>query len=132
LDSWKARATPGEAPALTLDLAEYRVKTYRSGLALSEEGWWEDEYAWICPWGFDLETITVPVLLCHGHQDLSVPVGDGLWLADHIPGAEARLSEDGHLSLFVRGLDVAGEWLLAHFGRVADTERSAPLVRRGE
>jgi pimeloyl-ACP methyl ester carboxylesterase len=126
LDSWKSTATLGEAPALSLDLAEYRVKTYRSGLALSEEGWWEDEDAWIHPWGFDLETITVPVLLCHGRRDQSVPVGHGLWLAEHLPSVEVRLSDDGHLSLFVRGMDVAKEWLLAHFGRVVDTERSIP------
>jgi pimeloyl-ACP methyl ester carboxylesterase len=112
LESWKAKATPEEAAALTLDLAQYRVKTYRSGPALSEEGWWEDEYAWTQPWGFDLGTITVPVLLCHGRHDQSVPVGHGLWLAEHLPGAEVRLSDDGQLSLFVRGLDATRAWLL--------------------
>lgn len=119
LESWKAKATLQEVTALTLDLAEYRVKTYRSGLALSEEGWWEDEYAWMHPWGFELETIAVPVLLCHGRQDQSVPVGHGLWLAEYLPNVEVRLSDDGHLSLFVRGLDATWPWLLDGSNRAA-------------
>jgi pimeloyl-ACP methyl ester carboxylesterase len=113
LESWRGRLAPSEAGVLNMDLAEYRLKTYLSGLALSEEGWWEDQYAWLQPWGFELGSIEVPVLVCHGCQDQTVPVGHARWLADHIPAAEVRLTEeDGHLSLFMRGFEATGDWLL--------------------
>ena len=64
------------------------------------------------PWGFELSAISVPVLLLHGRQDQFVPFGHGEWLAAHIPGVEARLTDnDGHLTLeqpHPRGARLAG------------------------
>jgi pimeloyl-ACP methyl ester carboxylesterase len=52
------------------------------------------------PWGFDLQTIRVPVHLWHGEKDVIVPCAMGRYLAKVIPGCQARFSaEDGHFSL---------------------------------
>ncbi len=70
------------------------------GLSLSIEGPWDDEAAFVSPWGFDLTQISTPVRLRQGRQDLMVPYGHGAWIASQIPGVEAILSEDeSHLSL---------------------------------
>jgi pimeloyl-ACP methyl ester carboxylesterase len=53
------------------------------------------------------------VLLLHGQQDRFVPYGHGVWLAAHIPGVEARLTEqDGHITLTVHHLGEVYDWLL--------------------
>ena len=68
------------------------------------------------PWGFDLASIRVPVLVWHGEQDLFVPFAHGVWLADHVPGAEARLEpDDGHLTIGERHIGEIHTWLLDRF-----------------
>jgi pimeloyl-ACP methyl ester carboxylesterase len=53
------------------------------------------------------------VLLLHGRQNRFVPFGHGEWLSRHIPGVEAKLTEDdGHLTLTARHLDDIHDWLL--------------------
>ena len=68
------------------------------------------------PWGFELASIEVPVLVCHGEQDMFVPFAHGVWLAGHIPGSEARLTaDDGHLTILERRTGEIHAWLLARF-----------------
>ena len=68
------------------------------------------------PWGFDLASIAVPTLVVHGEQDRFVPFAHGVWLAEHIPGAEAWLSaDDGHLTVAFTAIGAVHEWLLARF-----------------
>ncbi len=57
-----------------------------------------------------------PVLLLHGADDRFVPIAHGRWLAERVPGVEARLTgdEDGHLTLIARRVREVHEWLLAH------------------
>ncbi len=48
------------------------------------------------PWGLDLASIDVPVLLWHGVRDGSVPVACGRYLAQAIPRCHATFySDDG-------------------------------------
>ena len=69
----------------------------QQGVAAGIEGSWDDCWAQLMPWGFDLAAITVPVLLLHGGQDKAVQVAHGRWLAAHIPGVEPWFFEDeGH------------------------------------
>ena len=58
-----------------------------------------------------------PVLLRHGSQDRFVPFGHGEWLARHLPGVQAELTEDdGQLTLTERHLDQVHAWLLERLG----------------
>jgi len=112
----KSLLTPVDAAALTGDLADYFVLANRTGLAPGSEGWWEDGVALNGgDWGFDLASISVPVLLMHGQQDKFVPFSHGQWLAGQIPGVEARLLEgDGHLTLLKNRISEVHAWLSAH------------------
>ncbi|HXH80318.1 alpha/beta hydrolase [Nocardioides sp.] len=55
----------------------------------------DDTLAFARPWGFDLGTITVPVLLTYGLQDFSCPPDHGHWLARHLPTATVVVDESG-------------------------------------
>ena len=108
--------TPTDAAVLTGELAEYLVWSTKEGLAPGDEGWWEDTVAHCGRWGFELAEIAVPVLLMHGRQDMFVPFGHGEWLAAHIPGVDARLSDhDGHLTLLENRIGEVHAWLSSHF-----------------
>lgn len=55
----------------------------------------DDTLAFARAWGFDLDAITVPVLLTYGLQDYSCPPGHGRWLARRIPTAVVIEDETG-------------------------------------
>ena len=64
--------TPTDAAVLSGELADYLASSAHDGLAPGSQGWFDDS----CmerPWGFDLASIAVPVLLLHGRQDMFVP-----------------------------------------------------------
>jgi pimeloyl-ACP methyl ester carboxylesterase len=105
--------TPTDRAVLTGELAQFLVESMRCGLAPGCEGWWDDDCASLQPWGFELQSIRTPVLLRHGRQDRFVPYGHGEWLATHIPGVQAELTDDdGHLTLTERHLESIHAWLL--------------------
>ena len=105
-----------DAAAFTPELAEYLWLCSHDGLAPGGEGWWEDSIAHLRPWGFELDTIRVPVQLWHGRHDQFVPVQHGRWLAARIPGVDARLTdEDGHTTLLQNRIPAVHAWLLSHF-----------------
>lgn len=115
LEAWRTLLSPVDAVAATGELAEYLVQALHSGLAPGADGWWDDAGAFIAPWGFDFGSIRTPVLLHHGRQDRFVPFAHGVWLAHHIPGVQAQLTDDdGHLTLTDRHLDNVHAWLLEH------------------
>jgi pimeloyl-ACP methyl ester carboxylesterase len=108
---------PVDAAALTGEIGQYMIDAFRVGLAPGSEGWWDDERAMVVDWGFELEAIRTPVLLRHGHHDRFVPFAHGEWLARHIPGVQAELTEDdGHLTHTTRHLDQVHGWLLDRLG----------------
>ena len=64
------------------------------------DGLIDDDVAFAQPWGFDVATIRVPVILAQGADDRVIPRQHGEWLAAHLPGAELWLREgDGHVSV---------------------------------
>lgn len=101
------------AAVMTGEFGGYLVDCVQSGLGPGGDGWWDDCAALVEPWGFELEAIRTPVLLMHGRHDRFVPFGHGQWLAAHIPGVEALLSEvDGHLTLTAHHFERLHAWLL--------------------
>jgi pimeloyl-ACP methyl ester carboxylesterase len=110
---WATLLSPADAAVATEDFAAYLIANTNAALARGVDGWLDDDLAFVRPWGFDLAEITVPVLLWQGDLDLFVPPSHGRWLAEHIPGVEAHLSEtDGHLTLIEHRVPEVHAWLL--------------------
>jgi pimeloyl-ACP methyl ester carboxylesterase len=108
--------SPVDAAVFTGDLADYLMLSFREALAPGSEGWSDDEYAVVGPWGFDVASISVPVLVVHGRQDRLVPFGHGRWLAANIPGAQAWLrDDDGHFTLYEHCVPEVHAWLAERF-----------------
>jgi pimeloyl-ACP methyl ester carboxylesterase len=79
------------------------------------DGWVDDDLAFCRPFGFELDAISAPVLIVHGHQDQFVPLDHGRWLAARVPNAEAWIFEDdGHLTLLANRIPDVHGWLLGH------------------
>jgi pimeloyl-ACP methyl ester carboxylesterase len=116
VESIRSVLSPVDAAAITDELMEFNVFSLRDGLAPGIEGWWDDGQAHVGAWGFDLAQISIPVLVVHGAQDKYVPFGHGQWLAAHIPGAQAWLSEeDGHVTLAANRIGDVHAWLAERF-----------------
>jgi pimeloyl-ACP methyl ester carboxylesterase len=114
LEALQSLLAPVDASAASGELADFLVEVNRSGLAPGADGWWDDDLAFMAPWGFELESIRTPVAVWHGRHDRFVPFAHGQWLARHVPSAQARLSDDdGHLTLVDNHLHEVYEWLLA-------------------
>ncbi|MGI9008547.1 MAG: alpha/beta fold hydrolase [Streptosporangiaceae bacterium] len=72
----------------------------------------DDWTAILTPWGCDLTTTRVPVRLWHGARDLAVPVVHGRWLATHVPGIVAHISEsEDHANTEHNHKETAYAWL---------------------
>ena len=85
---------------LTGEAADRMAESFRWSVASGIWGWFDDDVAFVQPWGFDLRDIRTPVLVWQGSDDLMVPFAHGQWLAAHVPGATAELVQgEGHLSM---------------------------------
>jgi pimeloyl-ACP methyl ester carboxylesterase len=105
---------PEDLAVLTGEFAHDVLESGKTGLRDGYDGWFDDDVAFYRPWGFDVSGIDRPVLLVHGEDDRFVPVAHGHWLAERIPGVEARIDpDDGHLTLIARRVREVQEWLLA-------------------
>lgn len=97
---------PVDRAALTGAFAEAVAFGFRRALSTGIWGWYDDDIAFVRPWGFELGSIRVPVSLWQGGQDRMVPFAHGTWLAERIPGVRPHLLPDeGHLSLDVVAID---------------------------
>jgi pimeloyl-ACP methyl ester carboxylesterase len=115
-DSLQSLLCPPDLAVLTGDVATFLFEQMQAGIAERLEGWVDDDFAFVQPWGFELEDIRVPVQVWHGAQDQFVPVAHGRWLAERIPGAEEHIyDEDGHLTLQLARIGDVHAWLLSHF-----------------
>jgi pimeloyl-ACP methyl ester carboxylesterase len=101
----------GEADkaALKAGGADQMAASTRSALAVSFDGWIDDDLVFVKPWGFDLAAITKPVYLWQGDDDFMVPHAHSYWLEKHIPTAKLTFKAgEGHISL---GIKYRGEIL---------------------
>jgi pimeloyl-ACP methyl ester carboxylesterase len=61
-------------------------------------GWVDDDLGFLKPWGFDVDTISVPVHVRYGLTDVLVPPAHGEWLAANVPGCIVEIETSaGHL-----------------------------------
>lgn len=95
-----------DVDAMTGEIAELCAGWVRRAAEDGLYGWVDDDLAVVDPWGFDLDSIEVPVSVWQGREDRMVPFEHGRWLTDHIPTARPRLFvDDGHISLMTNRLD---------------------------
>jgi pimeloyl-ACP methyl ester carboxylesterase len=122
VEMWHTLLGPSDRAVATDALAAFLLEHTRAGIERSGDGWFDDDLVFMKPWGFELASIRVPVLLLQGEQDKFVPYGHGVWLSKHIPGVEPRLTaEDGHLTLAERRVPEVHEWLLARYAQADAT-----------
>jgi pimeloyl-ACP methyl ester carboxylesterase len=115
-DSLQSLLCPPDRAVLTGDVATFLFEQMQAGIAERIEGWVDDDFAFVQPWGFELEDIRVPVQVWHGAQDQFVPGAHGRWLAERIPGVETHIhEEDGHLTLQLERIGDVHAWLVSHF-----------------
>ena len=94
-DADKAVLEGGEADAMAASM--------RSALAVSFDGWIDDDLVFVKKWGFEPEAITKPVFLWQGDDDFMVPHAHSYWLEKHISTATLSFKPgEGHISLTVR------------------------------
>ena len=84
----------------------------RAGAA-GPDGIIDDDVALARPWGFDVTTVAVPVLLVHGGEDRVAPPAHVEWLVRHMPDVEFWFRpRDGHLAVLT-ACPLAMDWLIA-------------------
>ena len=115
IESLRSLLPPIDVEAIRAELGSFFVENDREAFRNGIWGWFDDDQAFMRPWGFELSSIRVPVTVWQGEQDLMVPFAHGRWLAAQVPGARAELStEDGHLSLAVGRFGDILDGLVAH------------------
>jgi pimeloyl-ACP methyl ester carboxylesterase len=116
LESMAPFVAAADADELRGPIGPTLLRYFQACTAAGVDGWIDDDLAFVRPWGFELASIRVPVLLWQGRLDAMVPLGHGRWLAEQIPGVEADLSDtDGHLSLLTRRAPELYGWLRARW-----------------
>lgn len=113
-EGWMARwgDVAGTDDAHSYEVARHLAAVIRDSLSGGDDGWWDDWAAILTPWGFDPAGIRVPVQLWHGVGDRAVPIVHGCWLADHVPGIVAHLSEaEDHTNVEHDNREAAYAWL---------------------
>jgi pimeloyl-ACP methyl ester carboxylesterase len=111
-DAFRPHLSDIDAEALTGELAEHLLQEIVEGLRPGVEGWVDDDFAFLAPWGCDVGAIEVPVLIWQGEHDLMVPPAHAAWLREHVAGAEgSTLPGEGHLTLFVNRVADVHAWL---------------------
>jgi pimeloyl-ACP methyl ester carboxylesterase len=104
-----------DAEPCMLELAQHLALVEQDSLGSGDQGWWDDNVAFLTPWGFDPAGIEVPLQLWHGEADKAVPPAFGHWLADRIPGVDAHFpADDDHGSIHDLHLAEAYERLRHH------------------
>lgn len=106
LSSLKTLLPDVDRAVLTDEFGEDLAAGFHQALRPGVDGWLDDDLAFIKPWGFALNEVSVPSMIWQGSDDLMVPFAHGQWLTSHIPGAVAHLEQgEGHMSLALGAFD---------------------------
>jgi len=114
LQGWLEGSLPLELHADIPTFAEYRIKSLHSSMQFSAEGAFEDQWAFAQPWGFELNSIPIPVRYRHGTADTDVVPAHGDWIASRLTNADVHRPEDTHISLLLRSAEEDFPWLATH------------------
>ncbi|KAI9691447.1 MAG: hypothetical protein M1822_007518 [Bathelium mastoideum] len=98
------------------EIGQFMCDMFQEGLKHNSDGWVDDDITFVGPWGFDLSEIKVPVFQYQGTEDKMVPVGQGEWIAKHLPQEHFRnhlMQGEGHISIFLGQMDCMIDELLA-------------------
>ena len=99
VDAMRPHLSAVDAAVLTGELAQHVLASISEALEPGVEGWVDDDYAFLAPWGFDPGAVARPGLVWQGEEDLMVPPSHGHWLLRHVAGAEGEvLPGEGHLT----------------------------------
>ena len=99
-DATKSLISPVDKGSLTGGFAEMLARAFHHAFEHGPWGWYDDDLAFVQPWGFDLAEISIPISIWQGDHDLMVPRAHAEWMIEHIPTAVPQLRpEHGHLSL---------------------------------
>jgi pimeloyl-ACP methyl ester carboxylesterase len=106
VESLRSLLPPIDRTALTDEFGEDMAASFREALRVGADGWFDDDMAFVQPWGFHLDEVRVPTALWQGDVDLMVPFAHGEWLAAHVPAVSAHLlAGEGHLSIGLGEVD---------------------------
>lgn len=98
-------ASPSDRAAL-IDHGDWSARALTGGLT-DPRGMVDEYRAFVAPWGFRPEDVTVPVDLWQGTADRLVPVAWAEILAERIPSAKLRILDgEGHMIGLTRRADV--------------------------
>jgi pimeloyl-ACP methyl ester carboxylesterase len=91
---------------ITPELFAFQRTRWRHSISTSIWGWFDDDLSEMKPWGFEIDSIEVPVSIWHGEDDKFVPRSHAEWLMANVPGATRHmLPGEGHWSIKERRLD---------------------------
>jgi pimeloyl-ACP methyl ester carboxylesterase len=96
-------------PAVVMqELSMFQAARRRHSISDRIWGWFDDDLSEMKPWGFEIDSIRVPVSIWHGEDDKFVPRSHAEWLMASVPGATRHmLAGEGHWSIKERRLDVS-------------------------
>ena len=91
------------------DYAGHVAGSLRESVRDGVWGWFDDDQAFFEDWGFNIDSMGVPVTIWQGEEDRMVPFAHGQWLASHVSGRRRHattndakpmlLAGEGHLSI---------------------------------
>jgi pimeloyl-ACP methyl ester carboxylesterase len=91
---------PGEVATTPLTRAiddPAAMARLRATFVDSLDGWIDDQFAFVRPWGFDVAEISIPVGIWHGTHDTRMPRAHSDWLTANIPTAQRFDYEGWHV-----------------------------------
>jgi pimeloyl-ACP methyl ester carboxylesterase len=85
----------------TPGILELNYASQSEGLLQGTRGYALEARLLVCPWGFRLEEIRLPVQVWHGSDDVDTPVAMGQAVAARIPNSQLTICPgEGHMLLF--------------------------------